>query len=194
MKTGDGAALLLRARDGSEEAIDLLLRRVAGKVLALVRLRMGPALRSRIESHDVLQAILLKAFEKLDELEANTTGSFMGWLARIAENEIRDQVAYQHRQRRDARREVALDAAAGAPAPWRSAVSRLVLDERAQRLERALETLRPEQRELILLRRFQELSFAVIGERLSIGADAARMRFARAMAALTLAVGQDEPS
>jgi RNA polymerase sigma-70 factor (ECF subfamily) len=191
MRTGEGAALLLRARDGSQEAVDLLLQRVAGKVLALVRLRMGPALRSRIESRDVLQATLLRAFEKLDELEADSTGSFMGWLIRIAENEIRDQVDFQHRQRRDLRREVAIDAAGATPAPVRSALSRLVLDERAKRLKDALDKLQPEQRELILLRRFQELPFAAIGSRLGIGADAARMRFARAMAALTLAIGED---
>ena len=36
----------------------------------------------------------------------------MAWLARIAENEIRDQADYHRRQRRDAARAVPLDAAA----------------------------------------------------------------------------------
>ena len=44
------------------------------------------------------------------------------------------------------------------------AVSQLIADEEAERLERALEALGPEaHREVIVLRKFEELSFAEIG-------------------------------
>ena len=38
----------------------------------------------------------------------------------------------------------------------------MILDEQAQRLEAALESLSPAHREVILLRKFEELSFAEI--------------------------------
>ena len=68
----------------------------------------------------------------------------------------------------------------------RTEVSRLQLKADAERLERAIEALDEAHREIILLRSFEELSFREAGERLSKSPDAARMLFARAMAALTL--------
>jgi RNA polymerase sigma-70 factor (ECF subfamily) len=185
------ADLLRRARDGSPEALEQLYSRCAGRLLALIRLRMGRELRSRMESRDILQATLLKSISHLGTLDAQETGSLMAWLARIAENEIRDRVDYQQRQRRDAQREVALDDEEPMAAPVRSALSQVILDERAQQLEAALETLSPPHRDVILLRHFEELSFKEIGARLGKSEDASRMLFARAMTALTLALGGD---
>lgn len=180
------AALLARARDGSEEALERLFAAVGERLLTLIRLRLGRGLRERLESRDILQATLLKAFTRLPQLQAAETGPLMAWLARIAANEIRDQAAFHHRERRDAARAVPLEAVPGDLAGrLRSVTSRLVLDEEARRLEAALETLPAAQREVILLRRFEELGYGEIGARLGKSPDAARMLFARAMAALT---------
>jgi RNA polymerase sigma-70 factor (ECF subfamily) len=112
----------------------------------------------------------------------------MAWLARIAEHEIRDRADYHRRLRRDAAREVAVDDDAPLAAAGRSALSRVILDERARRLEEAMETLLPAHREVILLRSFEELSFREIAKRTGRSEDAARMLFARAMTALTMAM------
>ena len=115
----------------------------------------------------------------------------MAWLARIAEHEIRDRADFHQRQRRDAAREVPLDAVDAAPAaPGRSALSAVILDEEALRVERALETLSPAHRDVILLRKFEERTFREIGAHLGKSEDACRMLFARAMAALTMALGE----
>ena len=107
---------------------------------------------------------------------------------RIAENEIRDQADFHGRRRRDAAKEAGLDedAAAGLPAQLRSQVSRLILDEEALRLEQALEAIEPHYREIILMRKFEELDFETIGARLGKNPDACRMLLARALAALTV--------
>jgi RNA polymerase sigma-70 factor (ECF subfamily) len=110
----------------------------------------------------------------------------MAWLARIAEHEIRDRADFQHRQRRDAAREEAIVDDAPVAALTRSALSRVILDEQAAQLEAALESLSDAHREIILLRKFEELSFADIGGRLGKSEDACRMLLARAMTALTL--------
>jgi RNA polymerase sigma-70 factor (ECF subfamily) len=182
--------LLQRARCGSPEALNLLYERCAGRLLAFIRLRLGKELRLRLESRDILQATLLKSVEHLGELKGDQTQSLMAWLARIAEHEIRDCADFHHRQRRDAAREMPLDDDAPLPALTRSALSRVILDERASHLEAALETLSADHREVILLRKFEELSFAEIGRRLGKSEDACRMLLARAMTALTLKMSE----
>ena len=102
MPSSDTADLLARARAGSPEALNIVYQRVSARLLAYVRLRMGRDLRSRLESRDILQAALLKSFEKIGDFRGTETRSLMAWLARIAEHEIRDSVDHLHRQRRDA--------------------------------------------------------------------------------------------
>src|SRR5215203_2408749 len=186
MATDPTSELLRRAQEGSPEALNALYERCAGRLLAYVRLRLGRELRARLESRDILQATMMKSLEHLHDLKADNTGSLMGWLARIADNEIRDRADYHQRQRRAAVRETPLDDQAAVPALTRSALSRVILDEQAERLEIALESLSGAHREVILLRKFEELPFAEIARRLGKSEDACRMLLARAMTALTL--------
>ncbi len=186
MDRRETAALIERARAGSGSALESLYARCAGKLLPLIRLRMGRSLRSELESQDVLQAVLLKSFQRIGQFEGRATGSLMAWMARIAENEIRDRADYQGRQRRDAARRVPLDEAEELPQPLRSALSQVIVTEETEHLERALESLPAGQCEIILLRQFEELTFPEISARLGKSQDACRMMFARAMTALTL--------
>lgn len=188
--TGDAesAELLRRAREGSRDALGTLLERNARRLLALIRLRLGPSLRREVESRDVLQSTLVKALGRFADFQGGGS-SLAAWLARIAENEIHDLADYHGRERRDAARRVSLDespAVERLAANVRSQTSRVALGEELARLEGALETLSREQREVIILRRLEELSFGEIGERMGRSADACRMLFARAMTALTL--------
>ncbi|MEP6915590.1 MAG: sigma-70 family RNA polymerase sigma factor [Acidobacteriota bacterium] len=194
----DGPAsrdLVKRAQAGSAPALEALYERSAGRLLAYIRLRMGAELRTRLESRDILQATLLKSLEHLPEFEGAHSGSLIAWLAAIAEHEIRDRVDYQQRGRRDAAREVRLETDPSLPALARSALTQAIVTEEAERLEAALETLSPAHREIILLRKYQELPFAEIGRRLGKTDDACRMLLARAMTALTIAlVGNPQSS
>ena len=192
MASTSGTDLIVRARAGSPEALNLLYDRSAARLLAFIRLRLGPDLRQRLESRDILQAAMLRSLERIGQFEGHETRSWMSWLVRIAENEIRDRADFQHRQRRDAARELPLDDAVPVNAITRSALTRIIQGEEAQRLETAIESLSPAHREIILLRTFQELSFAEIGRRLNKTEDACRMLMTRAMTALTMKMA--EPS
>jgi RNA polymerase sigma-70 factor (ECF subfamily) len=185
--------LLLDARGGSAEALNRLLAQCGPRLLSLIRLRMGPGLRGRMESGDLLNATLLRAFRSFDSLEAEHTPSLMAWLSRIAESEIRDQVDRARAQRRDAALELPLNTgAASLAAELRSQTSRLLLSERSRRLEAAIEQLPEDQREIVLLRKYEELGFREIGERMGRSPDACRMLLARAMTALTLRMREQE--
>jgi RNA polymerase sigma-70 factor (ECF subfamily) len=189
----DTTRALHDAQTGTPAALEDLYARVAPRLLSLIRLRLGPSLRSRLESRDILQATFLRSFERFGQFSGTDGRALMAWLARIAENEIRDRADFHHRARRDAAREAPLDrAAAAVPASVHSVLSRMVQDERARRIEDALESLAPPHRDVILLRMYQEMSFAEIASRMGRSEDACRMLLARALAALTLAL--EEPA
>lgn len=174
-------------------ALDALYARCAPRLLALIRLRMGRSLRAKLESRDILQATLLKSFQQIRQLRGADGTSLMAWLARIAENEIRDQADYHGRQRRDAAREAPLDDhGPEVAAEVQSALSAVIFTEQAARLEAAIEALSSDHREIILLRKFEEQPFAEIAQRLGRSEDACRMLLARAMTALTMKLAESD--
>jgi len=187
MTREESTILLREARQGSREALGELYSRYGARLLAFIRMRIGGDLRARVESRDILQAALMKSFQRLAQFEGGDGATLMGWLMRIAENEIRDQVDYQHRQRRDVSAAVPIDAGGvDLAAQVRSAFSEAVVSEEAERLGAALRALDPDHRDVIVFRKLEELSFKEVAARMGRTEDACRMLLARAMVALTL--------
>ena len=192
MTRQESTDLLRAARRGSPDALGEVYARYGGRLLAFIRMRMGRTLRARVESRDILQSALLKSFQHLDQFEGEDGASLMRWLVRIAENEIRDQADFQHRLRRNIAVTDPLDDAAGdVPVSLRSALSTVLMNERYEQLGAALEGLDSDYREVIVLRKIEERSFREVAARMGRSEDACRMLLARAMVALTLALGAD---
>jgi len=180
-----GFVLLEQARDGSPTAISALFERYGGKLHALIRARLGPQLRRRVESRDIVQIAMMRAFEGFQRFDGAGSRSFVGWLAAIAQAEICDRADYYGRQKRDLGREKSLRSGFDAIARQvHTEVSRLQLESDLERLAEAVDTLSEDQREVVLLRSFEELPFRAIGERMGRSADACRMLYARALANL----------
>lgn len=190
MDRASSTAVLRQALAGSDAALDSLYERFGPRLLAFIRIKMGRALRARLESRDILQATFLKSFQHLDDFEGSDGRSLLGWMMRIAEHEIRDRADFHGRQQRDAGREENVADHHELAARTRSALSRLILDQQAERIERALESLTDGHRRVIMLRTFEELSFPEITTILGKSEDACRMQYARAMTALTLALSK----
>lgn len=183
----ESSRLFQRARQGSSEAVGRLFERYGARLHALIRLRLGPHLRRRLESRDILQATLLKAFQGFDRFDGSKSASLMAWMGRIAHDEICDQADFYVRQKRNAAREVSLDERIDPlEKQLHTEVSRLQLQRDSERLEQAMDALSEPYREVILLRYYEELPFRDIGELLGKSPDACRMLLARAMTALTL--------
>jgi RNA polymerase sigma-70 factor (ECF subfamily) len=194
MDPGSSTTVLRQALAGSDEALDRLYARYGPRLLSFIRLKMGRDLRARVESRDIVQATFLKSFEHLDDFDGSTGRSLLGWMMRIAEREIQDRADFHTRDKRDARRDVDVRDHSDIAVRTKSALSKLILDERAERVENAIATLTDTHRQVILLRTFEELSFPEIATRLGKSEDASRMLFARAMTALTLALSPALPS
>jgi RNA polymerase sigma-70 factor (ECF subfamily) len=158
-------------------------------ILVVIGYRMGSALRQCVSSDDIFQEALLNAWEARREFTWQGTPSFRRWLLRIAERCIEDQRDHVRAQKRDFARTTALAAAdgcesgfgrnGGAAEPWTSTTpSRIVAErERAEVMERALQSLPDEVRDVVRLRLFEDSPIAEIATSLGLGESAVRHRF-----------------
>lgn len=193
------ASLLRLAKHGDRRALDELYGRYWERILTVVRLRLGPALRSKVDSADIVQDALLSSLRDLDTFEYRSEGDFFHWLCKLVENTIRDRAEYFAAQKRDMTREVPFQKRL----PSRTTVFGpladvqqsqtpshvAVLREELEQLEQALDRLPELQREAVILVRYEGLSLAEAGQQLDRSADATRMLVARAIVALGKALG-----
>jgi RNA polymerase sigma-70 factor (ECF subfamily) len=177
---------LLRAwHAGDRGALADLLARELPWIREQVRPRLGPLLRARAESQDYVQEALIRVLEYGPRFVAADRQRFRGLLLRIIENQLRDMVDWHGAEKRGVRLERPLPSDSVIDVDSRRAVTRpsehAIASERRAWLHLALELLDPEDRRVILLRQWHELEFAAIAELLGVTADAARMRFNRAL-------------
>ncbi|MHC4541771.1 MAG: RNA polymerase sigma factor, partial [Planctomycetota bacterium] len=101
--------LVVLAKGGDYSAQDRLYSAYGERVRRIVRLRMGSKLRSKLESMDLVQDVLMCALRDLGDFTYRNEGDFLRWLSRIAENRLRDNLDKLHSDKRDIRKEVPLD-------------------------------------------------------------------------------------
>lgn len=189
--------LVILAQGGDNSALDQLCRVYGERVHRIVRFRMGRELRGKLESMDLVQEAFVAAVRDLDKFEYRDEGDFLRWMSKIAENRIRDNLKRLHADKRDIGREVLInqsnsiagDSPAQMPEPIRTTTPSAILSisEELDKLENAMNLLKPEYREVIILNQIEGLSLKETGEKLGKSPDAIRMLVARAMAALTSA-------
>lgn len=102
MGVAHGFELLREARKGSPDAISELFGRYGPKLHASIRARLGPQLRRRVESRDILQVTPTKAFQGFHRFDGDGSSSFTGWLGAIVRAEICDQADLYECQERGA--------------------------------------------------------------------------------------------
>jgi RNA polymerase sigma-70 factor, ECF subfamily len=185
--------LLRRWHAGDRAALEALLQRDLPWITEHVSRRLGDVLRRRGDTQDFLHDAVVEVLNYTPRFLAGGRDQFRRLMAQIIENLLRDQRDFFSRKRRDLQRE--------SPLPSDSV---LLLDpnerqitrpsEVAQRHEEeawlrlAMELLEPEDREVILLRQWDGLAWAEIGDRMGLAEDAARMRFQRALPRLSAKV------
>ena len=189
--------LVALAKDGNKSALSRLYGVYAERVHWMVRLRMSKKLRSKLESMDVVQDTLIHALNGLDNFTYKNEGDFVRWLSKIAENELRGNLKKLHAEKRDIRKEVRLDSHGpttgggfvGVAGPIGTTTPSVIMSQKEDlaKLEKAIDRLKPEYREAIVLTKIEGLSYGEIGGRLGKSPDSVRMLATRAMAALTTA-------
>jgi RNA polymerase sigma-70 factor (ECF subfamily) len=192
--------LVALAKQGDEPALNQLCSVYGERVRRIIRLRLDRKLRPKLDSVDVVQDALILALDGLKDFTYKNEGDFLRWLSRIAENRLRDIFDKFHADKRDIHKEMpfrkegsnASGGSVGAAGAMRTTTPSVIMRKREalDKLEQALDKLKPEYKRVIVLKRIEGLSHAEIAARLGKNTGAVRMLLARAMAALTLAYGK----
>jgi RNA polymerase sigma-70 factor (ECF subfamily) len=188
--------LLLRAEAGDERAKTDLFEVFRQRLRGMVRLRLDRRLSGRIDPSDVLQEAYLDFERRLPEFFANRKVPFYLWLRGLAGQRLVDlHRMHLGAQMRDAGQEVSLYQGALPAASSVSLANQLlgrltsptqaaVRAEMQVRLQEALNAMDPLDREVLVLRHFEELSNAETAGVLGIEKAAASKRYIRALARL----------
>lgn len=94
----ENETLLTQAVEGDSAALATLLERHGPLVRA--QLRIDPKWTSVIDADDVMQVTYLEAFLQFSRFTPQGVPAFVGWLRRIAENNLRDAVKEMEREKR----------------------------------------------------------------------------------------------
>jgi RNA polymerase sigma-70 factor, ECF subfamily len=187
--------LVALAKGGDGPALNRLCEVYGERVRWIVRLRMGKELRSKLESMDVVQDVLASALKDLEGFTYRDDGDFLRWLSRITENRLRDNVDRLHTHKRDIRREVRPDKhgpssagrSLGVRGPVEATTPSMIMSRREEldELAKAMDELKPEYKEVIVLTKIEGLSYQEIAGRLGKSDEAVRKLVSRGMSVLT---------
>ncbi len=165
-----------KARAGDRAAYDQLFALHLDRALFFVRARLGPVLRTKVDSMDILQDAYLVAHRDFARFEYTDEGAFLRWLCRLIENRIRDGNDYFAALKRQP---VALPRSD--PTGPSSLLDRA---DHRQKIAEALDRLSEDHRQVLLLRYFEGLSAEEAGQLMHRSAGAIRNLTARALAEL----------
>ncbi len=96
----DERETLKRAREGDRDALRCLLEAHGETIARQIRADIGQQWQSVLDADDVMQVTYLEAFLQIGRMTAETTGGFVTWLRRIAENNLRDATKALGRKKR----------------------------------------------------------------------------------------------
>src|SRR5579859_5343018 len=162
--------LIQRARAGEPEAMNQLFARYRNRLCRMVEMRLDTRLQSRLDASDVVQDAYAEVAGRLDEYLRDPKLPFFLWLRLV----VGERLIKLHRHHlgtkmRDASREVSLYRGA-LPAASSAALAAQLLGrhtsptqailraERILRLQEALNTLEPIDREVLSLRHCEQLT------------------------------------
>jgi RNA polymerase sigma-70 factor (ECF subfamily) len=185
--SAETAALLEQIARGDRQALESLLARHRDHLHSFVEFHLDPRVRARLDPSDLVQETQLEVVQRMDDFLKRRPMPFHLWLRKAAYERLLRVRRDHRRARRSVDREVAwpersslllarplLDARS-------SPSSQLQARELAARVSRAVAELSESDREILLLREADDLSYAEIASLLEIEPAAARKRYGRAL-------------
>lgn len=186
--------LLRRWHEGDGSALGELVAQDAAWIADHVHRRLGPLLRRRADTQDIVQHTLVEVLETGPRFVVDDRQHLRALLARMVENVLRYHARYDQQQKRDVRREVPGEVSIAAPGGSNSVLilsphaaagpgpaTAAAAAETRDWLRLALELLDPDDRDVIVWREYEGLPFAEIAARQGIAEAHARVRFQRAL-------------
>jgi RNA polymerase sigma-70 factor (ECF subfamily) len=198
--------LLAGAQGGDADAVNRLLERHREALRRMIDMRLDRKVRQRVDASDVVQEVLVDAHRRIEDYLKNPAMPFHLWLRQMAQDRLIDA----HRRHRGAARR-SLDreqplVAAGhddrstielAAQLWDrqlTPAAAATIRELQARFSAAVEQLDEQDREVVLMRHFEQLSNSEVAAALGLTPPAASMRYLRAMRRLRDLLGDDDGS
>lgn len=194
--------LLQRAADGDEQAAQELFARYRDRLKRMVHLRLSRRLQGRVDDSDIVQETYLDAVRRLKEYSTDPKLPFYLWLRHLAGLKL----AEAHRrhlgtQLRDADREVTLHRGGLPQADSVSLAAHLlghltppsqaaIKAEMRLKVQEALNSMDPVDREVLALKHFEQLSTSEMAEVLGMSKAGAGSRYLRAIKRLKQILSQ----
>ncbi|OYW24793.1 MAG: RNA polymerase subunit sigma-70 [Planctomycetales bacterium 12-60-4] len=194
--------LLDDAGRGDGGAVNQLLERHRDSLRRLIRLRLDRAVARRVDASDIVQDVLLEANQRLGDYLADPRMPFHLWLRHLAKDRIID-MHRQHRgaQRRSTDREQplaagsngdhsAFDLAQQLAASELTPAAANIRRELEERFLAAVDQLEDDDRDIILMRHYEQLGNTEAATALGLSPAAAGMRHLRALRKLRAILGE----
>ena len=187
------AELLNNVRDGQSIAVEALMDRHRNSLRRMIQLRLDQRLMQRMDVSDVIQDVLIEANRRLADYLNNPAIPFHLWIRQIAKDRIIDA---HRRHRVSAKRSIDREQPQPGKGPFDQSTIELANQfrdqaltpaaaatqrELAQQIESAVQMLRENDREIILMRHYEQLNNQEIAQSLGLTEPAASMRYLRAL-------------
>jgi RNA polymerase sigma-70 factor (ECF subfamily) len=192
-------ALLEQIADGDPQACARLLERHRPRLLDFVDAHLDPQLRTRLDASDVVQEAQMEATRRLPDFLRRRPMPFRLWLRKTTyERMLMLRRRHVVAARRAVGREIPLPdrsslvLAQNLVDPSGSPSVRLSREEAARRMRQALDQLPDADREALLMRHYENLSYDEMGCILDIEPASARKRTGRALMRLHKILAQME--
>lgn len=185
--------LLDQAKQGDASAVDSLLDKHRDSLRHMIQMRLDHRITRRVDVSDVVQEVLVEASRRLQDYLENPKLPFHLWIRQIAKDRIID-AHRRHRvsAKRSVDREQAMAMVAGTDPSTMDLVGQLrdpaltpaaaaTQREIAKQVEGAIQLLKEADREIILMRHYEQLSNQDVAQVLNLSEPATSMRYLRAM-------------
>ncbi len=169
-------ALLDIYKQGNSDAISQLItrhsRRVKDYIFMLVK--------DRDVTEDIFQETFIKAVKVIDEGRYSDSGKFLSWVLRIAHNQVIDYFRAQKQSKVVNEAEAGYDLFGSMKLLEGNVEDTMIKSQVEQDIRSMVELLPEEQREVVLMRYFNGLSFKDIADQTDVSINTAlgRMRYA----------------
>ncbi len=192
--------LLTSLRCGNRTVVGDLFELHRERLLRVIHVRLNPRLRQRVDTADVLQETYLVASQRIDEFLSQDEGSLFVWLRFLAVQKVVD-LHREHLQalKRSIAREVGMEHASSAQvlanliATTSTPCAKAIHAELRDRLTQIIEEIPEIDRNILLLRHFEQLTNHEVAETLGMNQSSVSTRHVRALAKLkSLLLQHDE--
>jgi RNA polymerase sigma-70 factor (ECF subfamily) len=187
-------ALLAQARAGDRGRLGALLELYRNYLAILAAAQFSRKLLRRLSPSDLVQETMLAAHRDFEQFRGASEPEFLAWLRQILINCLRRAIdVHVKAKKRDVRCEISIEHMSAAWEGSTAGVAEVLADpgpspsatahqrERAVVLANQLAGLKPEYRDVLVLRNLQGLSFDEIAQRLQRKPGTVRMLWLRAI-------------